>query len=68
MKLAFKGYDLFSYSVAFKIYRFLAWKIKNMRSLRLTTFVYVVLFLEFSQCRDAEKVAILSNFSKTRSN
>ena len=31
-------------------------------------FVSVVLFLEFSQCGDAEKSAILSNFSKTRSN
>ena len=29
----------------------------------LMTFVYVVLFLEFSQCRDVEKSAILSNFS-----
>ena len=27
-----------------------------MRSLRVMTFVYVVLFLEFNQLRDAEKV------------
>ena len=26
-----------------------------MRSLRLMTFVYIVLFLEFSQCRDTGK-------------
>ena len=39
-----------------------------MLSFRLMTFVYVVLFLELSQCGDAEKSAILSNFSKTRSN
>ena len=38
-----------------------------MRSLRLMTFVCVVLFLEFSQCQDAEKSAILFNFSKPRS-
>ena len=38
-------------------------KDKNMRSLRLMTFEYVVLLLEFSRCRDAEKSGIPSNFS-----
>ena len=52
-----------------------------MRSLRLMTFVYLVLFIEFSkygdtenlvlfleltQYGDAEKSAVLSNFSKAR--
>ena len=37
-----------------------------MHSLRLMTFVYVGLFLEFSQCRYAEKSSILSNFSKKK--
>ena len=32
------------------------------------TFVYVVLYFEFSRYRDAEKSAIFSNFSKTRMN
>ena len=31
----------------------------NMRSFRLITFNYVVLFLEFSQCSDSEKVQFL---------
>ena len=38
---------------------------KKRNSLRLMAFVYIVLIFEFSQCRDAGKGAILSNFSKT---